>query len=247
MEAVVDTGQGVQTFDIVATRAGRRIEVTTARGIVEVTEVTRGGTPVRTGRFMASRLVALVEHPAVEGDTTGVDVTTRRRMAAPDEEARGRRGRSRHTGAHSPPRPAERGGRTDHPRSRQIRGARGNRAQPDRSPGRSRAAPRARRRELRSREAPGPVLNRELAEHPSRTRLWYRALVCVPRYAARCAVAAIATPPICLVEPMCWRTSAPTLLAAQQAPNRSPKSRQGWLRRALRARGGNREKECSTP
>ena len=63
VEAVVDTGQGVQTFEIVATRAGRRIEVTTARGVVEVTEVTRGGTPVRTGRFMASRLVALVEHP----------------------------------------------------------------------------------------------------------------------------------------------------------------------------------------
>jgi hypothetical protein len=94
VEAVVDTGQGVQTFEIVATRAGRRIEVTTARGIVEVTEVTRGGTPVRTGRFMATRLVALVEHPAVEGDNTGVDVTTRRRIAAPDEEGRGRRARA---------------------------------------------------------------------------------------------------------------------------------------------------------
>ena len=66
VEAVVDTGQGVQTFEIEATRAGRRIEVTTARGVVEVTEVTRGGTPVRTGRFMASRLIALVEHPARE-------------------------------------------------------------------------------------------------------------------------------------------------------------------------------------
>ncbi len=52
VEAVVDTGQGTQTFEIEATRAGRRIEVTTARGVVEVTEVTRGGTPVRTGRFM---------------------------------------------------------------------------------------------------------------------------------------------------------------------------------------------------
>jgi hypothetical protein len=93
VEAVVDTGQGVQTFEIVATRAGRRIEVTTARGIVEVTEVTRGGTPVRTGRFMASRLVALVEHPAIEGDSTGVDVSTRRRIAAPEEEPRARRAR----------------------------------------------------------------------------------------------------------------------------------------------------------
>ena len=80
VEAVVDTGQGTQTFEIVARRAGRRIEITTARGVVEVTEVTRSGTPVRTGRFMASRLVALVEYPALEGDGGGVDVETRRRM-----------------------------------------------------------------------------------------------------------------------------------------------------------------------
>ena len=91
VEAVVDTGQGVQTFEIVATRAGRRIEVTTARGVVEVTEVTRGGTPVRTGRFMASRLVALVEHPAIEGDRAQVDVSTRRRMSAGDD-GRGKKG-----------------------------------------------------------------------------------------------------------------------------------------------------------
>ena len=91
VEAVVDTGQGVQHFEIVATRNGRRIEVTTARGVVEVTEVTRGGTPVRTGRFMASRLIALVEHPAQEGDGAGVDVSTRRRLGGV-ELARGRRG-----------------------------------------------------------------------------------------------------------------------------------------------------------
>lgn len=80
VEAVVDTGQGTQTFEIVARRAGRRIEITTARGVVEVTEVTRSGNPVRTGRFMASRLVALVEYPALEGNGAGVDVETRRRM-----------------------------------------------------------------------------------------------------------------------------------------------------------------------
>jgi hypothetical protein len=80
VEAVVDTGQGTQTFEIVARRAGRRIEITTARGVVEVTEVTRSGTPVRAGRFMANRLIALVEHPAVEGDGGGVEVETRRRM-----------------------------------------------------------------------------------------------------------------------------------------------------------------------
>ncbi|HEX5012828.1 MAG TPA: hypothetical protein VFV72_01625 [Candidatus Limnocylindrales bacterium] len=85
VEVVVDTGQGVQTFEIVATRNGRRLEVTTARGVVEVTEVTRGGTPVRTGRFMANRIVALVEHPAQEGSDGRVDVSTRRRISAPDE------------------------------------------------------------------------------------------------------------------------------------------------------------------
>jgi hypothetical protein len=84
VEAVVDTGQGVQTFEIVATRNGRRIEVATSRGVVEVTEVTRGGTPVRTGRFMASRLIALVEHPALERDTARVEVTARRRMGSAD-------------------------------------------------------------------------------------------------------------------------------------------------------------------
>ncbi len=80
VHAVVDTGGGVQTFDIVATRAGRRLEVTTARGIVEVSEVTRGGSVVRTGRFMANRLIALVEYPALEGGAPGVEVTTRRRI-----------------------------------------------------------------------------------------------------------------------------------------------------------------------
>ena len=99
VEAVVDTGQGVQRFEIVATRAGRRIEVTTSRGIVEVTEVTRGGTPVRTGRFMASRLIALVEHPRQEGDGAGVDVTTRRRMGAPEVTATSGRNRARRSTA----------------------------------------------------------------------------------------------------------------------------------------------------
>lgn len=84
VEVVVDTGQGVQRFEIVARKAGRRLEVTTARGVVEVSELTRSGTPVRTGRFMASRLVALVEHPAGEDDSARVDVTTRRRIHPPD-------------------------------------------------------------------------------------------------------------------------------------------------------------------
>jgi hypothetical protein len=79
VEAVVDTGQGTQTFEISATKAGRRLEVITSRGVVEVREVTRTGTPVRTGRFMTSRLIALVEHPA--GDDRGrLEVSTRHRL-----------------------------------------------------------------------------------------------------------------------------------------------------------------------
>ena len=80
VEAVVDTGQGTQTFDIVASRAGRRIEVTTSRGVVEVREVTRTGQTVRTGRFMANRLIALVEHPAAD-ERGRVEISTRHRIA----------------------------------------------------------------------------------------------------------------------------------------------------------------------
>ena len=56
---LVDAGTGsAERFEIVATRAGRRLEVTTGRGVVEVAEVTRTGRPVRSGRFMARRVVA---------------------------------------------------------------------------------------------------------------------------------------------------------------------------------------------
>jgi hypothetical protein len=66
VEIVVAADDGSRTYDIAATRAGRRVEVTTARGVVEVTEVTRNGEPVRKARFMATRVLALVEHPASE-------------------------------------------------------------------------------------------------------------------------------------------------------------------------------------
>ncbi|WP_232326523.1 hypothetical protein [Microbispora sp. ATCC PTA-5024] len=64
VEIVIDAGGTPRTYEVVATRAGRRIEITTGRGVVEVTEVTRNGTPVRTARFMSNRILALVEHPA---------------------------------------------------------------------------------------------------------------------------------------------------------------------------------------
>ena len=66
VEIVVSADDGSRTYEIAATRAGRRVEVSNVRGIVEVVEVTRTGQPVRTARFMASRVVALVEHPADE-------------------------------------------------------------------------------------------------------------------------------------------------------------------------------------
>jgi hypothetical protein len=71
VEIVVAIDNGSRTYEIAATRAGRRVEVVTVRGIVEVVEVTRTGQPVRTARFMASRVVALVEHPAAEEAQTG--------------------------------------------------------------------------------------------------------------------------------------------------------------------------------
>lgn len=61
---MIDAGGETRTYEVTATRAGRRVEISSGRGVVEVTEVTRGGTPVRTARFMASRVLALVEHPA---------------------------------------------------------------------------------------------------------------------------------------------------------------------------------------
>jgi hypothetical protein len=64
VEVVIDSGEGTQTYEIAATKAGRRVDIANRRGIIEVSEVTRTGSPVRTARFMASRVVALVEHPA---------------------------------------------------------------------------------------------------------------------------------------------------------------------------------------
>lgn len=63
VEIVVDAGESTRTYEVAATRAGRRVDVSIGRGVVVVAEVTRSGTPVRTARFMASRVLALVEHP----------------------------------------------------------------------------------------------------------------------------------------------------------------------------------------
>lgn len=64
VEVVIDVGDGTRSYEIAATRAGRRVEIGNRRGLIEVSEVTRTGTPVRTARFMASRIISMVEFPA---------------------------------------------------------------------------------------------------------------------------------------------------------------------------------------
>lgn len=71
VEVLVDIGGGVQRFDVQATRAGRRVEVSNSRGTVEVIEVTRSGRSVRSARFMAARVIAIVEYPASDVGPAG--------------------------------------------------------------------------------------------------------------------------------------------------------------------------------
>ncbi len=71
VEIVIDSGEGTRTYEVSATRAGRRVEIANRRGVIEVSEVTRTGSPVRTARFMASRVVAMVEYPA---DTSAAEL-----------------------------------------------------------------------------------------------------------------------------------------------------------------------------
>lgn len=71
VEIVVDVGDGTKTYEIVATKAGRRVEISNVRGTVEVTEVTRTGVEVRSGRFMTSRVVAVIEYPADDPEQEG--------------------------------------------------------------------------------------------------------------------------------------------------------------------------------
>jgi hypothetical protein len=69
VEILVDAGSGAaREYRIGATRAGRRVEVKTSRSTVEVNELTRNGRIVRAARFMAPRVLAVVEHPAGEAD-----------------------------------------------------------------------------------------------------------------------------------------------------------------------------------
>jgi hypothetical protein len=68
---VIDAGSGTtKTYDIVATRAGRKVAITHSRGVVEVSEITPGATTVRTARFPAKQAGqhrrALAAHPCYQ-------------------------------------------------------------------------------------------------------------------------------------------------------------------------------------
>ena len=90
VEVVVDTGQGVQTFEIVATRNGRRLEVTHGprrrRG--------HGGHARRhagpDGAVHVEPHRALVEHPAQRGSSTAVSTCRLRRRISPPDDGLGR-------------------------------------------------------------------------------------------------------------------------------------------------------------
>ena len=64
VEILVDAGNGAaREYIIEAKRAGRSVEVRSSRTSVEVRELTRNGGVVRTARFVAPRVLAVVEHP----------------------------------------------------------------------------------------------------------------------------------------------------------------------------------------
>jgi hypothetical protein len=73
VEIVVDAGDTMRTYEVIASRAGRRVETAVRRGVVEVSEVTRNGSVVRTARFMANRVLALVEQPVPREDAAERD------------------------------------------------------------------------------------------------------------------------------------------------------------------------------
>ena len=85
VEIVIDAGEGARTYEVIATKAGRRVDIANRRGVVEVSEVTRSGTPVRTARFMASRILALVEHPAADRDEPAPAKSQERAPKPPDQ------------------------------------------------------------------------------------------------------------------------------------------------------------------
>jgi hypothetical protein len=79
VEVLVDAGSGAaREYTVEATKAGRSVEVRSSRTTVEVRELTRTGGVVRTARFIAPRVLAVVEHPSLEGGRERRKPATRR-------------------------------------------------------------------------------------------------------------------------------------------------------------------------
>lgn len=82
VEILVDAGAGAaREYIVEATKAGRTVEVRSSRTTVEVREMTRTGGVVRTARFIAPRVLAVVEHPVNDAGRTRPKVATRTRAA----------------------------------------------------------------------------------------------------------------------------------------------------------------------
>lgn len=64
IEILVDAGGGAaREYQIRATKAGRKVEAKVSRTTVEVNELTRNNKVVRSARFLAPRVLAVVERP----------------------------------------------------------------------------------------------------------------------------------------------------------------------------------------
>jgi len=82
VEVLVDAGSGAaREYTVEATKAGRTVEVRSSRTTVEVRELTRTGGVVRTARFIAPRVLAVVEHPTSDSGRERRKPATRPRAA----------------------------------------------------------------------------------------------------------------------------------------------------------------------
>jgi hypothetical protein len=82
VEVLVDAGSGAaRDYVVEATKAGRTVEVRSSRTTVEVREMTRNGGVVRTARFIAPRVLAVVEHPVGDTGRARAKSATRTRAA----------------------------------------------------------------------------------------------------------------------------------------------------------------------
>lgn len=68
IEILVDAGGGTaKEYQVRATKAGRKVEAKVSRTSVEVNELTRNNKIVRSARFLAPRVLAVVERPVGDG------------------------------------------------------------------------------------------------------------------------------------------------------------------------------------